>query len=102
MKRLLLVAASCLLVAGCAYRPSDVQLVKIVDTPASVKACQKVGEVSGPFETTPGTLWGSTVPMREKVLELGGNILLLEPQGKGWGVVRASAYHCTDSTNDGW
>lgn len=102
MKHLTLITATCLLAAGCSFRPSAADMVLVTDTRASVRACKTVGTVAGPLETTPGNLWGQMTPLREKVLELGGNVLLLEHQQKDWGVVKASAYLCKDSSKDGW
>ncbi|MEN3930984.1 hypothetical protein WJT86_07925 [Microvirga sp. W0021] len=96
------VALAALLVAGCSYYPSGVNTVKVVDTEASVKACALLGEINGPFATTPGDLWGLTAPMREKVYTMGGNMLLLKREGHDWGHARAYAYSCNHNGNDGW
>lgn len=108
MKQLPSLLAVCLLTAGCGYNPSAVERVLVVDTPASVKACTKVGDIAGPLATTPGELRGQMMPMRAKVLAMGGNVLLLDSRGRDfdkgrdWSTVDAYAYACTDSANSGW
>ncbi len=102
MKRSPFAIAACLMLVGCGYNPSIAEQVRITDTVADVRACQDIGEVTGPFRTTPGDMWGLTRPMREKVVALGGNFLLIERQNDDWSVARGVAYSCPVSIYTGW
>jgi len=101
MKRLSVVIATCLVTAGCAYRPDAVDMVRIVDTPADLRICKRLEDVSGPVATT-RSFGGFTRAMLAQTVAVGGTDLLLEPLNADWSVVRGVAYSCPINDRDGW
>jgi hypothetical protein len=106
MQRVLLASFIGLAASACAYRPEPVM---IVDSPADVRVCTRLGDVS-PVVSTEGT--GSPVylgaglrlgntgfgyaieEMREATVALGGTHLLMNRQAADWSLVRGIAYRC--------
>jgi len=93
MQRTLLASLLLLSVSACAYRPDPEDLVKIVDSAADMRACQRLGEVSPVVSTTPG-FGAATDSMKEAVVALGGTHLYLQQNSRDWSLVRGIAYRC--------
>ena len=110
MQRVLLASLVALAASACAYRPEPTELVKIVDSPADVRVCARLGEVSPVTPTTPGThtpvnigfgvtlgrsTFGyATEEMLEATVALGGTHLYLQQVSHDWSLVRGIAYRC--------
>ncbi len=97
MQRVLLVSLLSLAASACAYRPEPTELVKIVDSPADVRVCQRLGEVSPVVPTTPG-FGSATQGMLEATVALGGTHLYLQQNSEDWALVRGIAYRCGSGT----
>ena len=93
MNRALLAIFVVLTASACAYRPVPTELVRIVDTPADVRTCRRLAEVSPPVTTTPGFTWNLEA-MLQATVALGGTDLLLDKRSHDWLVVRGVAYDC--------
>lgn len=109
MQRALLASLVALAASACAYRPAPTELVKIVDSPADVRACTRLGEVS-PVTPTAGThtqvnvAFGVTLgrstfgratdDMLQATVALGGTHLYLQQVSHDWSLVRGIAYRC--------
>jgi hypothetical protein len=93
MQRALLASFLLVSVSACAYHPDPTDLVHIVDSPADVRACQRLGEVSPVVSTTPG-FGAATDSMKEAVVALGGTHLYLQQTTQDWSLVRGIAYRC--------
>lgn len=110
MQRVLLASLVALAASACAYRPEPTELVHIVDSPADVRACTRLGEVSPVVSTdaqaktslyvgfgaTLGTpAFGSaTEEMLGTTVALGGTHLYLQRTSADWSLVRGVAYRC--------
>jgi hypothetical protein len=93
MQRILLASLLLASVSACAYHPDPTDLVHIVDSPADVRVCQRLGEVSPVVSTTPG-FGSATDSMKEAVVALGGTHLYLQQTTQDWSLVRGIAYRC--------
>ncbi|KLK89521.1 hypothetical protein AA309_30895 [Microvirga vignae] len=93
MQRILLASLLLVSVSACAYRPDPADLIHVVDSPADVRVCQRLGEVSPVVSTTPG-FGSATDSMKEAVVALGGTHLYLEKNSEDWSLVRGIAYRC--------
>lgn len=93
MKRALLVSLIALGASACGYRPTPTELVHIVDSPADVRVCTRLGEVSPVVSTTPGFGFATDV-MLEETVALGGTHLYLQQKSADWSFVRGIAYRC--------
>lgn len=93
MQRILLASLVLVSVSACAYHPDPEELVHIVDSPADVRVCQRLGEVSPAVPTTPG-FGSATEGMLEATVALGGTHLLLQKTSRDWSLVRGVAYRC--------
>ena len=93
MKRALLVSLIACTAAACGYRPTPTELVHIVDSPADVRTCTRLGEVSPVVATTPG-FGSATQAMLEETVALGGTHLYLQQKSADWSFVRGIAYRC--------
>lgn len=93
MQRILLASLLLVSVSACAYRPDPEELVHIVDSPADVRVCQRLGEVSPVVPTTPG-FGSATDGMLEATVALGGTHLYLQKTTEDWSLVRGIAYRC--------
>jgi hypothetical protein len=93
MTRVLIASLIALAASACAYRPAPTDHVQIVDSPADVRVCTRLGEVSPPITTTPG-FGPATQSMLETTLALGGTHLYLQKISRDWLVVRGIAYRC--------
>jgi hypothetical protein len=93
MTRVLIVSLIALTASACAYRPSATDMVQIMDSPADVRACTRLAEVSPTITTTPG-FGPATQSMLEATVALGGTHLLLDKRSEDWLLVRGIAYRC--------
>ena len=93
MNRVLLASLIALTASACAYRPAPTDFIHIVDSPADVRVCTRLGEVSPPVTTTPG-FGPATQSMLGSTLALGGTHLYLQQRSQDWLVVRGIAYRC--------
>ena len=114
MQRALLASFVALAASACAYRPEPTELVKIVDSPADVRVCTRLGEVSPVTPTTPGTNtsvyfgFGQTIghstfgyatqDMLQNTVALGGTHLYMQKNSEDWSLVRGIAYRCGSAT----
>jgi hypothetical protein len=109
MQRALLASLVALAASACAYRPEPTDLVHIVDSPADVRVCTRLGEVSPVVPTTSTSAYRSvgfgvtvgstefgtaTEGMLQATLALGGTHLLLDKKSTDWSLVRGVAYRC--------
>ena len=110
MQRALLASLVALAASACAYRPEPTELVKIVYSPADVRVCTRLGEVSPVTPTTPGTArpvyigFGTTLgnssfgyateDMLQSTVALGGTHLYMQKVSDDWSLVRGIAYRC--------
>jgi hypothetical protein len=76
------------------YRPIAVETIHIVESPADVRVCRRLGDVSPPVSTGPG-FDPAAEGMLEGTVALGGTHLYLEKRSSDWAVVRGIAYDCT-------
>lgn len=93
MKRALLISLIAFTASACGYRPTPTELVHIVDSPADVRVCARLGEVSPVVSTTPG-FGSATQAMLEETVALGGTHLYLQQKSADWSFVRGIAYRC--------
>jgi hypothetical protein len=114
MQRALLASFVALAASACAYRPEPAELVKIVDSPADVRVCTRLGEVGPVTPTTPGvhsqvnvgfgvtlgrsTFGRATDDMLQATVALGGTHLYLQQVSQDWSLVRGIAYRCGSAT----
>jgi len=96
MRKALLTAAATLSLAACStyHNPSPEQRIHIVDSPADVNACRRLGEVSaGVLPTSPGFVHHID-SMLTATVALGGTDLFLQRVSGDWAYVRGIAYRC--------
>jgi hypothetical protein len=93
MQRALLVSLIALSATACAYHPSTDELIHTVDSPADVRYCTRLAEVSPLVSTTPG-FKSALRGMQEQTLALGGTHLYLEMRSDDWALTRGIAYRC--------
>jgi hypothetical protein len=93
MQRALLASLIALTASACAYRPSPEELIQIVDSPADVRYCTRLGEVSPVVPTTPG-FESAIESMQAATVSLGGTHLYVEKRSVDWSLVRGIAYRC--------
>ena len=93
MLRASLVVLLALSASACAYRPTPTEVIRIVDSPADVRACQRLGEVSDTVATVPG-FGSATQAMLQATVALGGTDLYLQKRSADWLLVRGIAYRC--------
>lgn len=94
MQRVLIASFIALMASACAYRPWPTEVIKIVDSPADIRACLRLDEVSPIVSTTPGFGY-ATEAMLEATVALGGTHLYLQRQSStDWLFVRGIAYRC--------
>jgi hypothetical protein len=93
-KPLLMAAALGLSACSTYYNPTPEQRIHILDSPADVRACHRLGEVSeGVVATSPG-FEASIDAMLTATVQLGGTDLLLQRVSRDWAYVRGIAYRC--------
>jgi hypothetical protein len=93
MLRASVVVLFALSASACAYRPTPTEVIRIVDSPADVRACRRLGEVSDTVATVPG-FGTATQSMLAATVALGGTDLYLRRQSRDWLLVRGIAYRC--------
>jgi hypothetical protein len=93
MQRALLVSLVALAASACSYTPNLRELIHIVDSPADVRVCTRLGEVSPTVPTVPG-FGSATDAMLDATLGLGGTHLYLQKTSADWSLVRGIAYRC--------
>ena len=76
-----------------ARAPEPRELIHIVDSPADVRVCTRLGEVSPVVPTVPG-FGSATDAMLDATLALGGTHLYLQRNSADWSLVRGIAYRC--------
>jgi hypothetical protein len=75
------------------YRPLPVETVSVVDSPADIRACRFLGDVSPVVQTVPGFTYALEA-MKEQTVALGGTHLYLEKRSPDWRLTRGRAYSC--------
>jgi hypothetical protein len=93
MQRALLVSLVALAASACSYTPKPRELVRIVDSPADVRYCTRLAEVSPVVPTVPG-FKSATDGMLDQTIALGGTHLFLQQTSPDWSLVRGIAYRC--------
>ena len=96
MRKVFVTAAACLSLSACAgyYRPTPEERIHIVDSPADIRACRRLGEVSGGvLPTSPGFVHHVDA-MLTATVALGGTDLFLQRASSDWAYVRGIAYRC--------
>jgi hypothetical protein len=102
MHRVLIASVLALSAAGCTaqdfvptftYRPTPAERIHIVDSPADVRHCYRLREVSPTVATVPGFA-SDTEAMLQATVALGGTHLYLERRSQDWSLVRGIAYDC--------
>lgn len=67
--------------------------IRIVDSPADIRTCERLGEVSPTLTTTPR--FGRAVEnMLQQTVALGGSHLYLEKRSEDWLLTGGIAYRC--------
>ena len=93
MKRVFVAVAALAALAACSYRPTPTEVLRIVDSPADVRACTRLSSVSDPLLTGPG--FGAALEaMLEYAVALGATDLYLQQLSHDWALVRGIAYRC--------
>ena len=93
MRSALLAATLALLASACAYRPEPSEQIRIVDSPADVRVCTRLGEV-GPTTPTGPSFDAALDSMIQNTLALGGTDLYVDQRSRDWALVRGIAYRC--------
>ncbi|MBZ6078743.1 hypothetical protein [Microvirga puerhi] len=93
MHRALLASLVALTASACSYTPTPTETIHIVDSPADIRFCTRLAEVSPSVPTTPG-FGSATQAMLEATVALGGTHLYLEKRSNDWLLVRGFAYRC--------
>src|SRR5215211_7468222 len=85
MRKLLLIAAAATSLTACTYyRPSLEDRIQIVDSPADIRACRRLGEVSGGvLPSSPGFVHHIDA-MLTATVALGGTDLFLQRVASDW------------------
>jgi hypothetical protein len=95
MRKLLVTAAAALSLSACSYyAPTPEQRIHIVDSPADVTACRRLGVVSGGVLPTSPGFAASIDAMLSATVALGGTDLFLQKVAPDWAYVRGIAYLC--------
>ncbi|HEX2555387.1 MAG TPA: hypothetical protein VHL98_16935 [Microvirga sp.] len=93
MRSALLAVPLALLASACAYRPEPTDQIRIVDSPADVRVCTRLGEVSPTVPTGP-TFEDALESMLQNTVALGGTDLYVSQRSRDWALVRGIAYRC--------
>lgn len=93
MRSALFAATLALLASACAYRPEPTDQIRIVDSPADVRVCARLGEVSPTVPTGP-TFEDALESMLQNTVALGGTDLYVSQRSRDWALVRGIAYRC--------
>ena len=94
MRMFFLIAAVATSLTGCTYyRPSLEERIHIVDSPADIRACRRLGAVSPIVPTSPGFVHHVDA-MLTGTVALGGTDLFLRRLSADWSYVEGVAYRC--------
>jgi hypothetical protein len=95
MRKVFLMAAAALSLSACStyYRPSPEERIHIMDSPADIRACRRLGAVSGIVPTSPG-FQAQIDAMLTATVALGGTDLFLRRTSSDWAYVQGVAYRC--------
>ncbi len=93
-KVLLMAAAAGLSACSTYYNPPPQERIHIVDSPADIRACRRLGVVSGGVLPTTPDFEGSINAMLTATVALGGTDLYLQRVAPDWSYVRGIAYRC--------
>ena len=93
MFRALFVSSLALAASACAYRPEPTETIRIVDSPADVRVCTRLGTVSPTEPTGPG-FDAALESMLQATVGLGGTDLYVSRRSSDWSLVRGIAYRC--------
>lgn len=105
MQRALLACLIALSASACATQLTPVDRIQIVTSPADVRVCTRLDEVSPVTTTTPGSVLANEGfnfaldKMRQSTLEMGGTHIYLEKTSDDWSLVRGIAYRCDPGVN---
>ena len=96
MRKFLLVTALGASLAACStyHQPTAEERIHIVDSPADIRACLRLGEVSGGVLPTGPGFVASIEGMLKATVALGGTDLFLQRVSPDWGYVWGIAYRC--------
>ena len=95
MRKVFLIAAAAFSLGDCStyYRPSTEERIYIVDSPADIRACRRLGAVSAIVPTSPGFVHHVDA-MLTGTVALGGTDLFLRRVSADWSYVEGIAYRC--------
>lgn len=93
MVRALAAIALALAASACAYRPEPTEQVRIVDSPADVRVCTRLGTVSPTVATVP-RFEVALESMLMGTVALGGTDLYVAKRSNDWLRVEGIAYRC--------
>ena len=95
MRKVFLTAAAALGLSACStyHQPTPEMRIHIVDSPADVRACRRLGAVSGIVPTSRG-FEEQTDAMLTATVGLGGTDLFLRRTRPDWSYVQGVAYRC--------
>ncbi len=96
MRKLLLIAAAATSLTACTYyRPTLEDQIHIVDSPADIRACRRLGEVSGGvLPTSPGFVHSINAMLTATVALGGTDLFLRRVSSRDWAYVQGIAYAC--------
>ena len=96
MRKVFLIAAVATSLTGCTYyRPSLEERIHIVDSPADIRACRRLGEVSGGvLPTSPGFVHHINAMLTATVALGGTDLFLRRVSSDDWSYVQGIAYLC--------
>ncbi|MBM6596437.1 hypothetical protein [Microvirga pudoricolor] len=97
MQRALFATLIALSASACAYSPSPDEQIHTVDSPADIRYCTRLAEVSPILATGPGFA-SPLAGMQEQTLAMGGTHLYLEKRSEDWALTRGIAYRCGSGT----
>ena len=93
MRSVILAATLALLASACAYRPEPTDQIRIVDSPADVRVCTRLGEVSPTVPTGP-TFEEALESMLQNTVARGGTDLYVSQRSRDWALVPGIAFRC--------
>jgi hypothetical protein len=96
MRKVILLAAAAMSLTACSYyRPTLEERIHIVDSPVDVRACRRLGEVSGGvLPTSPGFVHHINSMLAATVALGGTDLYLRRVSSNDWAYVQGIAYHC--------
>ena len=96
MRKAVVLAVAGFALSACStyHRPSPEERIHIVDSPADVRACRRLGEVSGGVLPTSPGFDQHVNAMLTATVRVGGTELFLQRAASDWAYVRGIAYRC--------